>query len=340
MKKKQKRSFAKGSISKASKSRSPGLRRWLGELQILNRLVRAGVTTRLLLILTCLAIGAAILWAMERSVLNRQGSAGPVSYRVELTDTPGWMSHALVRELHEALTPQVSFTDESLCREVYRLVEKNPWISDIQQVRRFRRADRNEGVIMVTATYRQPIARVQYDHRTYFIDTHGVVLPFDSVPKWAAKIGEHYRYYTSEDAVPLTARPMRIHYTTIQGVTTPPVEVGETWVADDLKHGLRLIELINTRHWANQITVVDVRNHKRRISESEPELRLYAQQGRGRSTDILFGRFPFPQGGDWVISPDRKIKYLDDYVSEHNGKLAGINSYIDVRYDELHISVN
>ncbi len=319
----------------------PGrLRTWLGELQIANHLASAGVRTRLLLIMGCLALGAAILWAMERSVANRQESAGPVAYRVELAEIPGWMSHALVRELHASLTPQANFTDDSLCREVHELAEVNPWISEIQQVSRIRKADRKEGVVMVTATYRQPVAKVQVDNRVYFVDSHGVVLPFDSVPRWAAKVGENFRYYTSEDAVPLTARPMRIHYVTIQGVTTPPAAVGQAWQAEDLAHGLRLVELISDRHWANQITVVDVRNHGRRISESEPELRLYAQQGQGRATDIRFGRFPFEDGGDWVISPDRKIKYLDDYVSEHNGKLAGMNAYIDVRYDELRISVN
>jgi len=271
------------------------------------------IRKKFLLALLVLAGVAAGFWGMQHSVLARKQLAGPVSYRVELLDAPGWMSLSLLRELHEALTPRAEFSDESLCRDVYRLGQVNPWVAQVQLVRRTRSAS-GQGLVQVRATYRQPAARVQYAGRVYFVDKDGVVLPSDSTPKWAAKVGQAYRYYTVADAVPLTAA--------------------------DLANGLKLAGLISGRHWANQITVVDVRNHARRISESEPELRLYAQSGQGRATDIRFGRFPFSQGGDWVVSPTRKLKYLDEYVAQHNGQLAGLNAYIDVRYDELRLSVN
>ncbi len=297
------------------------------------------IRKKFLLVLLVLAGSLASFWGMQHSVLARKLSAGPVSYRVELLDAPGWMSLSLLRELHEALTPRAEFSDESLCYDVHRLGQVNPWVAQVQLVRRVR-STAGRGLVQVRATYRQPAAQVQHAGRVYFVDKDGVVLPSGSTPKWAAKVGQAYRYYTVADAVPLTARPLRIHYVLIQGVETPPPAVGQAWRAADLANGLKLSGLISDRHWANQITVVDVRNHRRRISESEPELRLYAQSGQGRATDIRFGRFPFSQGGDWVVSPTRKLKYLDEYVAQHNGQLAGLNAYIDVRYDELRLSVN
>ncbi len=328
------------SRSNSRPARQVGLRSWLGSLQIPHRLETAGVKTRLLLIMTCLAVGAAALWAMEWSVLDRQNSAGKITYRLELVDTPGWMSRSLGRELHEDIVPSTDFTDDSLCQQVHQRAMANPWVEKVKEVRRIYNSEQKNGLVQMRAVYRQPLAKVQYDNKIYFVDRQNVVLPGDSVPRWAAKIGEFYRYYTCEEAVPLSARPLRIHYIVIQGVETAPPAVGQAWEAADLKHGLRLVTLVSKHHWANQVTVADVRNHSKRISESEPELRLYAQQGQSRPTDILFGRFPNTAGGDWVIPPDRKMKYINDYVSEHDGKLAGVNAYIDVRYDELRISVN
>ena len=109
---------------------------------------------------------------------------------------------------------------------------------------------------------------------------------------------------------------------------------------DDLLAGLRLVQLVGTRPYYAQISLVDVRNHACRITKNEPELRMYAQVGQGKATDIRFGRFPAPGGGDYIISPQRKMSYLDDYVADHQGWLAGRHSYLDLRFDELHVSLN
>ncbi len=100
-----------------------------------------------------------------------------------------------------------------------------------------------------------------------------------------------------------------------------------------------MLRLVHNKPYANQITAIDVRNFAGRISRAEPHLRMYAQVGQGGSTDIRFGRFPLP-GGDYVISPERKLSYLDEYAEDHGGQLAGLNRYIDLRYDELHVSIN
>ena len=202
----------------------------------------------------------------------------------------------------------------------------------------------------VQAEFRQPIASVSSSGqvRREYVDAEGVRLPASGVPMWAAVIpptddSELARqvYFVDREDIPpgLQARP--IHYIRIDGVRElPPRQVGQCWKGDDLAAGLKLVKLIRTRPYANQITTVDVGNHARRALPSEPELRMYAQVGKGRPTDIRFGRFSVPGVRDFNIAAERKMSYLDQYVQENNGHLAGINSFIDLRYDDLTYSLN
>ncbi len=294
-----------------------------------------------MVMISAAAVGvAAGMSAMERSVLHRRASAGAVRYHLELLDIPAWMPPSLRQYVLAGVTPnRVAFEDEGLCRDVYQLAAKNPWVAAVQEVCRVRLGPLR-GVVRVRASYRRPTAKVSYQNRIYFVDAEGVVLPYEQVPRWEAWDGDIRRCYMTRDSVPHTLKPRRKHYILIEGVQTVPPVASQVWDADDLATGLRLIKLLSTRRYADQVTVVDVRNHARKISETEPELRMYAQQARGRPTDIRFGRFPHPDGGDWVISPDQKMKYLDDYVSDQGGRLAGVHRYIDVRYDELRLSLN
>jgi hypothetical protein len=129
-----------------------------------------------------------------------------------------------------------------------------------------------------------------------------------------------------------------IHYVLIEGVQSPAPPVGQKWPGADLAAGLKLAVLVAGRPWANQVSAIDVRNHANRISREEPQLRLFAQVHKGKTTDIRFGRFPHP-GADFVVSPARKLSYLDEYVARHGGRLAGLHEYLDLRYDDLHVSL-
>ena len=98
------------------------------------------------------------------------------------------------------------------------------------------------------------------------------------------------------------------------------------------------VKLLLGRHYARQITVVDVTNHGGRVTSGAPEIKIFAQVGRDRPTEIRFGRFPTE--GDWVVTPAEKLANLDAYVKTNNGQLAGVNEYLDLRYDEMHVSIN
>ncbi len=108
---------------------------------------------------------------------------------------------------------------------------------------------------------------------------------------------------------------------------------------EDIQDGLRLVMMVQSKDYAREIVTVDVRNHGYSASRADPQIRMTARVRDGRSTDIRFGRFPVLDSGDYVVSPRRKIEYLDSYYSEH-GRLAGLCSYLDLRYDELHASLN
>jgi hypothetical protein len=302
---------------------------------------RGGKVAGVVLIVLAVAVGGtAAFSAMERYVKTTRQSAGPVRFSLKLTNLSDWMPASLARAILADLSPEgLRFEDPQLCRKVFDRVADNPWVRQVRQVRRVQTGP-NRGEVRISADFRRPIARVQQDGKMFVIDAEGVVLPARQVPQWVGDVDGKTRYYLYRDGVPEGIRPARLHYIVIQGVQSPPPIDGQQWVADDLQAGLKLLKLVLTRPYANQVTVVDVRNYAQRISDAEPELRMWAQVGRSRPTDIRFGRFPQPAGGDWVISPARKMQYLDGYVEDQGGRLAGVHQYIDVRFDELRVSLN
>jgi hypothetical protein len=284
---------------------------------------------------------------MKHSVLQHRAQHAARSYRIELVDRPAWMPDALAGDIARALRPaEQPFADPTLCRTIHDRAEAHPWVASVRQVRRISR--RRDSLVRVTANFRQPVARVQQDTRVWFVDAAGVVLPYHQTPRFAAAFERNgrtaWRTFSRREDIPIGVEAQLLHYIVIQGVAAAPPQPGRPWPGDDLAAALRLVKLVRPQPWSNQITVADVRNHAKRISHTEPEYRLYAYlqvPGEdGRLTDIRFGRFPHPDGGDCVISPRRKVEYLDRYVAGHGGRLAGLHEYIDLRYDQLRTSVN
>jgi hypothetical protein len=312
---------------------------------------------RRLAVLAAWGIGGALLVALAlaampalRDRILRKQYAGPKGRaRVRLTRTPRWMPEALAREIVADVTPpNANLADSHLAENVYRRAVANPWVRRVCQVRVRPNAEAPGGIVETSLDFRRPAARIRNHTRYLYVDAEGYRLPASQVPQWVVTFhdrrGKMVRQvsYLTRTAVPAAWRPhaRRIHYVTIDGVTTGPPPPGWQWTGDDLAAGLRLVRLVNARSYRAQITLIDVRNHAGRITRNEPELRLYAQIGRGRPTDIRFGRFPAPCGGDYIISPQRKLSYLDEYVAAHGGRLAGVNSYLDLRFDQLHVSIN
>jgi len=281
---------------------------------------------------------------LRKRYQGRRGRAG-----VRLAHRPAWMPESLAREIARDLTPsKANLADTELAKRVYERARANPWVREVRRAQVRPHANRPGGTVETDLVFRRAIARVRTARQYVYVDADGYRLPVGQVPMWVVTLYDRHgaivrqvSYLTRAEAPPAwRAAARRIHYVVLDGVANSPPPPGWRWTGDDLAAGLRLVDLVRRRPYHGQVTLIDVRNHAGRISRNEPELRLYAQIGRGRPTDIRFGRFPAPGGGDYVISPQRKLSYLDEYVAAHGGKLAGLNSYLDLRFDELHVSIN
>jgi len=291
----------------------------------------------------CTAVALGLL-AMEHHVLARR-QAGPSEFRLRLSARPEWMPRSLARALVARLTPADSGPrDPNLTRKVYHAAKADPWVRRVTRVVRRPSDDPNVAIVELQAEFRKPIACIQTPNGPRFLDADGIHLPTDQVPRWAARFRHadgtvRQVCFVSDRDVPPGARARPIHYIKISGVKAGPPEFGHTWPGEDLAAGIRLAALVAGRPYANQIAVADVRNYAgRMLKQGEPHLRYFAQVGRGNTTEIRFGRFPEP-GGDHNVRTERKLSYIDAYVGRHNGRLAGLHSYIDLRFDELHVSV-
>jgi hypothetical protein len=334
---------------KAKPPRRPGrLRLWWTQLDPDRR--RGGFFLAGWVVIGVLAAAGAVIGMqrLQQRVIQRRyaGPAGAATVRV--TALPAWMPASLAKYVTEMITPpNASLSDPELARKVYDLAAHNPLVRYARRVEVRPNAQGPGGVAEADLEFRQPFARVRCGADHLYVDREGFCLPAALVPMYVLSLQDNQTRavrqvcYQALGEVPAQwrqyARP--IHYVTIDGVQKSPPPPGWRWPAEDLDAGLKLIELISTKPYYAQITVVDVRNHAGRITRNEPELRMYAQLAAGRPTDIRFGRFPKP-GSDWVVSPQRKMWYLDDYAANHNGLLAGINSYIELRYDNPHVSLN
>jgi hypothetical protein len=312
------------------KSNQPGrLSQWWNSCDGDSR--RAAVRGVLAALLTAALIGSAC-WGLV--VLEQRVT-------VVLQDVPPWMPGALARQIGEELILDTPYLDESLTRRVFERAGANPWVAEVRAVTKSRK-NHEFGVVTVKASYRRPVAVVQTETGRFLpVDAVGVRLPAAQLPRYFMRNadGTPGECFVDYGDMPHRNRLERLHYVVIQGVSQPPPPPGQVWPGDDIQAGLKLVELVSTRSYCNQITVVDVRNHGGRISRYEPNLLMYAQVDRGSATRIKFGRFPRPDG-DYVVLPERKMKYLDDYVNLFNGQLAGIHREIDLRRDALSHSSN
>jgi len=287
--------------------------------------------------------GALGLSALEGRVLTGRIGAAPLGMDVSLAPKPDWMPDALARRITSGLLPPgVGYYSKDLTERVRTRALANPWVRRVNRVAKYLDHETRRGVVEVEAEFRMPVAKVKCESMYAYLDEEGYRLPAAQVPTWAAwdrKTPNVRSYYITRDEVPPGMVASRIHYMVIEGAQAQPPEVGRKWPGEDMAAGLALVKLVAPKPYAYQITEIDVRNFDGRIDPDQPHLRMWAQFGRFNPTDIRFGRFPRPDG-DYVVSPQRKLSYLDQYAQDHEGFLAGRNRYIDLRYDQLHVSIN
>ncbi|HDZ20569.1 MAG TPA: hypothetical protein ENH80_07790 [Phycisphaerae bacterium] len=356
--------MAKSTTKKSNRGSGRPSPDWAGDRSSLHRRIRSMSPTSRRKIRKVIAWALALVVTIPTVVLGMgtlehrifgPGRAGGISrIHVRLPSRPAWMPDALARQIAAScIVPDVGFHATNLTVEVFRKVKANPWVAKVHWVRKSVCDDEMTGVVEVYCTYRKPVAKVLFSdelasmsQKEIYVDAEGVRLPAAQTPKFLARlpIGRtdetRTKTYAYFEAIPKRAKVFDVHYPVIRAVASDPPPAGQPWRSDDLAAALRLLAMIVDKPYYDQITVVDVRNFDGRVAPNEPHLRLSAQIGRGRPTDIRFGRLPIPGGGDYVVSPQRKIAYLDSYAQQHDGQLGGLNDMIDLRYDQLHVSRN
>lgn len=313
-----------------------------------SRIARAG-----LWLMIALTIGCATAYGLKvlKSAASSGNAPAPTSVRVRLSPIPSWMPRPLARELAgAAMSPDTDFSDPALTKTAYERMLANPWIRSVARVQKKHTDDPLAGILEIQAQFRQPVAKVILPDGggAQYVDAEGVSLPDDpnrpGAPRWVlvipARGDEPARQvcYRSRDEIPPDVAVRRVHYIHIEGVEAGAPPIGRRWKGQDMADALRLLGLIRARRYANQVFSIDVRNHNGRICRrtGEPHIRIHAIGPNRRQVEIRFGRFPLP-GGDYVISPKRRMTKLDDYVVRSGG-CFGRHARVDLRYDQwIHV---
>jgi len=321
------------------------LRRWWAKVPQERRRAAAGIARRVVLLGALVAlVGSGMKW-LEAHVLTGLQDPPNAPVRVQLNPRPGWMPAELARSISRSLVYEgARYGDKDLSERVYHLATANPWVRGVRAVRKYHDVG-GRCVVRVQGEFRQPVALAAWKGRYYFVDEQGVRLGdsgrCSQVPQWVASIptpggGSARRVYFAERShVPAGARAWRKHYMIIElndKLDPAAPALGKPWDSKALRAGLRLVKLLASRRYARQITRLDVRNYAGRVSKNLEYLGFWS----GR-TYIKFGRFPHPDGVDWVVPPQRKMANLDRYVALHDGRLAG-TAGLDLQIDNLNDS--
>jgi hypothetical protein len=302
-----------------------------------------GLRFFLVLLLLCgLVVGGAVgMNHLDKGV--QKGKFGPVVKHVgvlPVATPPPWMPKELSRDICISIMPKnANYNDPDLTAKVQALAAANPWIRKVARIGR--KLDERRvglGLITIDVLYRQPVAAVRTEQGLAYVDFEGYRLPENQVPRFMKRESQGAGKPDKLSCYLHEAPGLeRIHYMEIQGVTSPPPQVGRKWDAEDLAEGLKLADLMCRQPYAKQIAIVDVRNFSGRISRNECHLQLIAKDRQGKTTTIYFGQFPGLDAPAEIPS-DRKLKYLEYYAKTHSGNLAGSNRLLDLRYDNLLVS--
>jgi hypothetical protein len=242
------------------------------------------------------------------------GPVGPL--RVALVNKPVWMSDYLAEQI-AATVPKNSSSafDHDLLVQTADKLRKNPWVSEVRQVRRVY-GEQPGDTLEVDCEFRAPIALVKWKEFYWLVDNDGYVLP---------------EQFTDENLDKITiGRDGRTSIRVIQGVRQAPPESGKKWAGGDLAAGLDLVKLFYGKLYLDEVTAVDVSNFGGRVKRADPQLVLDTRYG----SQIWWGR-PLNTKDFFVEVPAaRKLEILKAVVQQH-GRIDANQAYVDVRYDDF-----
>lgn len=235
---------------------------------------------------------------------------------VVLTHPPAWMSDVLAEQIVRSAQPTLkrSALDQGLLKEVSDILEKNPWVRQVKQIRRVYGQSAGD-TIEADCEFRAPIALVAARNEYILVDGEGVRLP------------EHFS--NKQTPTILFTREGRVNIRIIEGVAAAPPRDGQKWAGEDLAAGLDLAKLLFGRDCAEEIHRVNVANFKGRRSARDAQIILVTKN----QTEILWGE-PVKMTFHSELSPAEKIARLE-LVLKRFGRVDGGHSWIDIRMDKI-----
>lgn len=266
-------------------------------------------------LLACLAL---VFVTARRYVLQKVAfPAKPPT--VVLLNRPEWMTDFLARSIAQSIRPRGarSSFDHDLLVEVDHLLQTNPWVRQVRQIRRAY-GDAPGDRLEIDCEFRAPAALVKSAGSYWLVDANGVRLP------------EKYSAVDVPEVV--MSADGRRNFRVIEGVKNPPPPAaGEAWAGDDLAAGLELIQFLGYKPFLEDIYGVSVDNFDGRLDNKEAHLVLITQF----NTRIRWGRPVGAKDAFIEVSPERKLAYLQKVQQDFGRVDAKQPLGIDIRYDKV-----
>jgi len=237
--------------------------------------------------------------------------------RAVLVNRPAWMSEFLADEIARCAQPigLHSAFDHDLLVQTTSLLEANPWVRRVKEVRRVYGQQPGD-TIEIDCDYRAPAALVQWGDKYALVDNQGIQLP--------------EAYGASDLSKIMFAPDGSLAVRIIQGVGHAPTEAGRTWPGEDLAAGLEIAKLLSGQVYAEQIRRIDVTNYDGRQDAQAAQIVLLTQY----NTQIRWGRGPGAKDAFIEVPASVKLNALAAIYRERKRVDAG-EPWIDIRFDRV-----
>lgn len=172
------------------------------------------------------------------------------------------------------------------------------WVRRVERVR-----IRPDGVVAIRCEFRRPVAWVKVGGSCYLVDQDCVRLP---------------GRYRPEDC---SGSPLKL----IHGVRGRPPEVGQPWAGEDLATGLKVVALIRSAAFRDQISGINVVNCRGRLDQRVPHVELITNRDEAR---IYWGRAPGEEDGLEILAA-QKVALLETLYRQ-SGRVDMNRAYVNV----------
>jgi len=195
----------------------------------------------------------------------------PTAQDVQLLDEPGWMSPLVEAQLRQAVAEQLGTDplDRMALRRALAALFAQPWVDAAERV------ERQGQNVLVWATYRRPLALVEWRGGYYLTAATGHRLP---------------GVYTAEQAP-------RVGLPVLEKVSAAPPDEGVMWPGEDVRAGLDLAAFLEGQPFTSQVRAIAVHDERGLI---RPVLLTRNPGGR-----VYWGR---PLGQESPVEVDGQVK--------------------------------